>query len=229
MSDRRRAHARQPSGRTVGRRRDGRTKPRPGVDEQRRLIVDQAIQLFSTSNARNVSILEICRAADISRPTFYRCFDDKHALLAYVYELSVDRYVEHIILDELPRDGDVERWIGQAVDRVVDAVFEQPHVAQFVFVEYGDPASPVRHIVNDAFARSAEVLDASLREFYGDAPSPLYLTALMASVQWILFETLRSGLDDESRARAKLAVWQAAISAFRFVSARLPLAPARPA
>lgn len=204
---------------------DGRTKPRPGVDEQRRVIVNRAIQLFSRTSARSVSILEICRAADISRPTFYRCFEDKHALLKYAYELSVDRYVEQIILDELPEDGDVEQWIGQAVERIVDAVFEQPHLAKFVFVEYGDPESPVRNIVNDAFARSAEVLDSSLRGFYGDAPSSLYLTSLMASVQWILFETLRTGLDEESRASAKVAVWQATVSAFRFVSARRPLAP----
>ena len=52
------------------RRRDGRAKPRPGVDEQRRIIVENAIRLFAASNARSVSILDICRAADISRPTF---------------------------------------------------------------------------------------------------------------------------------------------------------------
>ena len=149
-----------------GRGADGRTKARPGVDEQRRIIVDNAIRLFAKSNARNVSILEICRAADISRPTFYRCFEDKHALLEYVYEQSVDRYVEQIILDELPHGGDVELWIRQAVDRIVDAVFEQPHLAQFIFLAYGDPGLPVRSIVNRAFEHSAEILEESLRGFH---------------------------------------------------------------
>lgn len=208
-----------------GRRPDGRAKPRPGVDEQRRVVAESAIRLFARSDARRVSIQQVCQEADVSRPTFYRCFDDKRALLEYVYEQSVDKYVEQIILDELPRGGDIERWIWQAVTRVVDAVFEQPDVARFVFVEYGAPGSPVRDIVNDAFARSAEILESSLRGFYHDAPSRLYLTSMMASVQWILLETLRTGLDDESRKAAKIAVWQATASAFRFTSGGGPLGP----
>ena len=189
------------------------------------MIVESALRLFAKSNARNVSVQQICREADVSRPTFYRCFADNHALLEYVYEQSVDRYVEQIILDELPSGGDVEEWLEQAVDRVVDAVFDQPDLAQFVFVEYGAPDSPVRSIVNQAFERSAKILESSLRNFYDDAPSRLYMSALMASVQWILFETLQAGVDGPSRARAKLAIWQAAASFFRFASAGRPLTP----
>ena len=204
-------------GRKKGRPRDGRAKPRPGIEQQRRLIVEASTALFAERASAAVSVLEICAAADISRPTFYRCFANKEELLAYVYEIAVDRYVDQIVLRELPVSGDIEAWIWQAVDRIVDGVLEQPAMARFVFVEYGDPTSPVRDLINDAFARSAEVLVASIHEVYGDSPSRLYLKSLMASVQWTLFETLRAGPTAARRREAKLAIWQINTAAYRFL------------
>lgn len=61
---------------------DGRTKKRPGQEEQAAIITRAAVDLFSKHGTKPVSIAQICTHADVSRPTFYRCFKDKDELIA---------------------------------------------------------------------------------------------------------------------------------------------------
>lgn len=201
-------------GRTGAGKDDGRRKRRPGLEEQKRIIVEAAVGLFVERGSRGVSISEICAAADVSRHTYYRCFDDKSDLLAYVYEQVANQYVEQIIFSDLPKGGAVDAWMTDAIDEVVDAVFEEAAMAQFIFVEYGDPTSPAYRVISDVFDRSAERLQAWLSRHYRVRASRLFLKSIMASVQWILLETMRAGLTDKSRREAKEAAWQVASSAF---------------
>lgn len=191
---------------------DGRSKPRPGIDEQRRHLVATATRLFSEQQASSVSVAELCREASVSRPTFYRCFDDKEALLSWVYDLAVHRYVEQIDFAEIPGDVPTEQWIRERVERIVDQVLSEPDLARFVFVEYGDPASPVRDLVNRRFRGTATELASRLQAATARAPSVRYIESVFASIQWILFETLRAGLTPARIDEAKLAVWEASMS-----------------
>ncbi|MDX1510490.1 MAG: TetR/AcrR family transcriptional regulator [Nitriliruptorales bacterium] len=194
---------------------DGRSKPRPGLDEQRRQLVDTAVRVFAERSASNVSISELCRAADISRPTFYRCFEDKDALLAWVYDQAVDRYVSQIDLWAVPEGQPTRRWIREIVDRVVDQVLSEPDLARFVFVEYGDPTSPVRELVNERFRHTATELADGLDRSGRPSPSALFLMAVFAAIQWILFETLLAGPTPERVEAAKQAAWETAMGLVR--------------
>ena len=68
------------------------TKPKngqPGKREEskartRRALLETARRLFVEQGTQAVSVSGICKAADISRPTFYRCFPDKAALVEYL-------------------------------------------------------------------------------------------------------------------------------------------------
>ncbi len=73
---------------------DGRSKKRPGVEEQSAIVTKAAVTLFAENGVRGVSIAQICAQAEVSRPTFYRCFEDKDALVSRIYEESVNAYVE---------------------------------------------------------------------------------------------------------------------------------------
>jgi AcrR family transcriptional regulator len=61
---------------------------------------DQLIQtgetLFVKHGMRRVTVEEICRQAGVSKPTFYRYFENKEALARRIFELWIDDGLEQI-------------------------------------------------------------------------------------------------------------------------------------
>ena len=57
---------------------------RPGLREQRRIILDAAVELFSQEGVKAVSVSRICQQAGVSRDTCYRCFEDKGTLVSHL-------------------------------------------------------------------------------------------------------------------------------------------------
>jgi len=84
---------------------DGRKKKRPGIDEQRKAIMSAATPLLLEKGMANVNVSQICKAADVSRPTYYRCFEDKDELMCALYESSVNEAVSSLMLEELASAG----------------------------------------------------------------------------------------------------------------------------
>ena len=190
---------------------DKRSKPRPGLDEQRRIVVRAAVRLFSEEGTAAVTISRICKAADVSRPTFYRCFPDKEALLEHVYRVAVDTPVQ-LNLAEVVDAGKDPR---SALDSMVDRLFEQPELAAFVFVQAADQRSPAFAIVQAAFERSAERIEAAYADRGATPPSRTALKATMAACQWIVHDAIRQGLTPEVRADAKQAMAEVVRGMFR--------------
>ncbi|MEM7435416.1 MAG: TetR/AcrR family transcriptional regulator [Myxococcota bacterium] len=193
---------------------DGRRKKRPGLDEQRRILVDAAVGLFVEHGTRAVSVSQICQAADVSRDTYYRCFVDKDALIDEIWERAANAHIETFIFDAMPEGGPLDDWLAQAIDRLFDAVFEQHELAHFMFVEYGNPGSLAHTAVDAMFDAYARKVQAFFREHYDVRPSPLFLKSIMAAVQWTLLDTIRGGLSPASIARAKDSAVQLTTAAF---------------
>ncbi|MEZ5501200.1 MAG: TetR/AcrR family transcriptional regulator [Halioglobus sp.] len=63
-------------------------RKRPGLEEQRRLILAAAVDLFSVHGSKSVCVSDICKAAGVSRDTYYRCFTDKDSLIDQLYQTS---------------------------------------------------------------------------------------------------------------------------------------------
>ena len=187
---------------------DGRSKKRPGLEEHRRSILAAAVELFRQRGSRAVSISEICNEADISRPTFYRCFKDKDALVYALYQEAVNQPVEEIMLSGLLSPAVDEAWIRRSLEQLLDAIFENASIAELVFVESSDPASPAYSIVNNAFEHVADAMEASIVDATGHQPSRVFLKSLMAACQWIVHDAIRKGLDGVTRTEAKAAAWQ---------------------
>lgn len=187
------------------RKPDGRSKKRPGVDAQRRLIAEAAVDLFVAQGTAAVSISQICASADVSRPTFYRCFADKPALVAHIYELAVHDAVVMNLAAVLP-EGRVD--VRAELDAMIDRILEQPAMAAFVFVESADRTSPAHTIVRERFAATATQLEAWYRERGRTPPPRMTLEATMAACQWIVHETIRHGASPARRTEAKQAMWE---------------------
>jgi len=172
------------------------------VEEQSAIIMLAAVGLFSEEGVSPVSIARICQRAGVSRPTFYRCFEDKDALVARIYEESVNAFVETFLIDAGARSA---RQLKQQLDDLLESIFAQSQLAQLVFRESSDPDSPAARIIDRAFDRAAEAMSANA----GNRRRHLaiYLKAVMAAVQYIVQDAIRKGLTEDSKAEAKSAAF----------------------
>ncbi len=191
----------------VRRKRDGRSKPRPGVEQQRRHILSSAATLFAERGSASVSVAELCRAADVSKPTFYRCFADKDALLEQLYQLAVHTPVQQ----GWRRDGDAPAgafWTRERHDAVVDEIFEHGPLAALLYVESSVPGSKAAAIVERAFDESAETMAAWVRAQGGADPSRVILKGMLHASQWIVHDAIKRGATEAARSEAKEALWR---------------------
>ena len=184
---------------------DGRSKKRPGVDEQRDIILRAAVELFSANGTHSVSIAQICAHADVSRPTFYRCYADKAELVAAIYQNAVNEPVESMLLRARLSDP---AQLKLGVDQMLDGIFAQAPLAKLVFMEANDPTSAASQIVDEAFARAADSLTHDLQQIGTDIPSRTYLKSVMAAIQWIAYDAIRKGLSKKDIETAKEAAFE---------------------
>ncbi len=187
---------------------DGRSKKRPGQESQAAIITQAAVELFGEHGTHSVSIAQICTHADVSRPTFYRCFKDKDELIASIYQYSVNAHVEEMLRSIQMHGSKDEKWVQNALDSLFDAIFAQSKLAQLVFIESSDPHSPASQIVNTAFEHAANVIKVSLAKYSDEEVSPVFLKSIMAACQWIAHDAMKKGLTKETKAEAKKAVYQ---------------------
>jgi AcrR family transcriptional regulator len=193
---------------------DGRKKKRPGLEEQQQLIIKVAVVLFLEQGTQAVSIAQICSKADISRPTFYRCFKDKESLLAHVYATSVNKAV----VDFIPVDPDRVEFgsesFRQAFEVMYDAIFADAELACLLFRESNDPNSPAYNIVNQGFEQAADVLLAHICISESNAVNRIVFKSIMAANQWIVHDAINKGLSPKAISDAKAAGWALVTAVF---------------
>ena len=181
------------------------------------MIAAAAIELFGSRGGRAVSISDICKAAGVSRDTYYRCFADKEALLAYLYQTSVNEHIESV-LGAWNLDFSNRQWLQQVTADTVDAILRQHKVARFLFVESADPDSPAYRIIHDAYDKAARKMQRWCRQRGRDVPSREFLVAMMVATQWLVHNAILAGLGKREVDKAKEA-------AGRLFYAGLGLAP----
>lgn len=174
------------------------------------LLMNAAVELFAQQGSRNVSIGQICEWADISRPTFYRCFTDKEALVAAIYEESVSLPVQDILFRGRLSEPQALR---KDVDRMLDAIFDNAPLARMVFADVGDPKSAGAAVIDRFFDEAAQKLARDLRRAGGPQLSRPYLKAVMAAIQWLVKDAIDAGLSSRQRAAAKDAAFQLVLKA----------------
>ena len=192
------------------RAQDGRKKKRPGIEEQTEIIMEAAIQLFIEQGANNTSIAQICARADVSKPTFYRCFTDKDALISQLYQKAIDRHVLSLLKLTLPESKDGQIQLDSALDALFDALFKESALVQLLIREYNDPSSPASQIIDNTFERIAKDMLKSIRKHTDNPPSKTFLKAMMAAFQWLAYDAIKAGLAPNQVKRAKQAAHELA-------------------
>lgn len=186
---------------------------RPGVEAQREVIVQAAVALFANRGSSVTSVSDICKAAGVSRDTYYRCFADKDSLISHLYQTSVNEHVLAVLNPDLMNYGD-EDWVSQVSSQTVDAILERSTVAQFLYLESADPNSTAHRIINQAYDIAAERMQHWALEQFGQAPAMEFFKSLLFATQWLVHNAIVSGKTPEQVDIAKQSVKQLLYGAF---------------
>lgn len=193
---------------------DGRSKKRPGIEEQTETIINAAIPLFIERGTQNTSVAQLCTAADVSKPTFYRCFKDKDELVSYLYQQSINDHVETLVANSKNSSNLTKQALNAALDQLLDAIFAKADLAQLLYREHSDPNSPAAQIIDKTFDRLAKQLEKSIRPSAKTPPSRTFLKAMMAAFQWVVYDAIKGGVTPKKVKEAKQAAHELAAAMF---------------
>ena len=197
----------------------GNKRSRPGVEEQRRSILQAAVNLFGARGITSVSVTAICREARVSRDTFYRCYDDKDQLVDNLYDRAVSA---NMLTATRTPDADFAdpAWLHTTVEGVVDAILAEHRVARFLFMESVDPDSRAKAAIQSAYNEVAATMQRWCRQRYGHAPSRACFTGLLSAAQWLVYEAICSDLKPARVRATKKAIEELFLATFRGLEIR---------
>lgn len=194
-------------------------KKRPGMDEQRKLLLAAAVDLLSVNGSKVVSVSDICKAANVSRDTYYRCFADKETLIGELYQTAVNDHIE-AVLAAGDLDYSDQAWLHRVCDQTIDAILEQHKIAQLLFVESADPHSTAHEVIHAAYTKAARRMQRWCVTTYGHAPSTVFLVALLVATQWLVHNAINAGMGTHDVNKAKMAAEQLFYAAFSSLKPR---------
>lgn len=180
---------------------------RLGVEEQRKIILEAAVELFSAEGSNAVSVSKICKKASVSRDTYYRCFADKDELVGFLYQTSVN---EHMLAALSTDDVDFcsREWLHQAVDSTVDAILADHKYAQFLYVESATPNSHAHTVVHLAYDKVAGKMQRWCKKSFRHAPKKELFKSLLIAIQWSVHNAIIKGMSEKEIRIAKQTVEQ---------------------
>lgn len=133
---------------------------RKNTDEQKeerlQTILSTACRLFEQSSISEVSVLDICRACNITKPTFYRYVDSKESLLVHYFDDLKD-----VVVAELDRETDPDNHAERVILAMIALLNKVSNAGTDMFSNYmsyylrehlnTDPFDPevVEYIVNE--------------------------------------------------------------------------------
>ena len=189
------------------------SKKRPGIEQQQHIILHAAIALFGSKGATAVSITQVCKAAGVSRDTFYRCFADKETLIQHLYQTAVNDHIDAVIRAS-NLNYDDQQWLDEVCNQTIDAILKQHQIAQFLFIESANPDSYAYQVIQTTYRKVASRMQQWGREQYGRAPNKEFFMALLVASQWLVHNAIIKGMSQREVDKAKQAARKLFFAAF---------------
>jgi AcrR family transcriptional regulator len=126
------------------------------VDERREQLLDAALTVLVRDGYDNVSIEAISKEAGVTRPVVYGAYDGLEPLLHALLDRTRERALAQAmtLLHEAGSPADVDTWILNTMDLLIDQVHADPEVWRPVLgLTAGAPA-----VVRDRIAETRELI-----------------------------------------------------------------------
>lgn len=163
-------------------------KMNPRTERARKAIVEAAFELASARPVDQITLTDIAKAAEVSRPTVYKQFADTANLIAFVTESSLDEALA--LIDSEIDASDARIYFRDLMRRFVAAVYERRDFYRHAI--YGPSAAQIMTGVAQMLdsRMSTRLVGKRLSQAGADADD--CRAAISAGVVWLLVRWLDS-------------------------------------
>ncbi len=169
--------------------------PMAANESRRELLLVAMIRVVGTKGYKETAVADVIEAANTSRTTFYKHFEDKHDCFLAAYEMLV----EQLFADVVAGCDGAAPWTSRVtagLRTIVDRFAADPALARTAVVEVAAAGADARRLHLDAIARFAEYLDAG-RELADGKELPENISRMSAgAVSGLIFDELLAGRAD---------------------------------
>jgi AcrR family transcriptional regulator len=166
------------------------------AETRRKPILEATIQVVGEKGYKETSVADVIVAAETSRTTFYKHFEDKHDCFIAAYEMLTEQVFAEVAAS---CDGDAP-WTARVSDglaTIVERFAQDPALARTAIVEVAAAGAEARQLHWRAISRFTEYLDAG-RELAGDRELPENISLMSAgAVSGLIFDELLAGRAEE--------------------------------
>lgn len=124
-------------------------------EKSKQLLLEKAIELFSTHGYHQTKISDIVKAADLTQPTFYLYFQSKESLFNDLNEQFQNDLRGIFIGGKEPFTLESDLGIGVSLTKIFDYFVENPNLAKIGFYE-SEQAVEVKEILINNFMKTIE-------------------------------------------------------------------------
>ncbi|HEX7059057.1 MAG TPA: helix-turn-helix domain-containing protein [Solirubrobacterales bacterium] len=150
------------------------------------------VRVVGEKGYKATSVADVIAAADTSRSTFYKYFDDKHDCFLAAYDMVAEQVIGQVIAN---CDG-AQPWLARmegGLATIVELFALDPALARMAIVEVASVGADARRRHWEAIARFAEFLDDG-RELADGRPLPESTSMMSAgAVSGLIFDELMAG------------------------------------
>ncbi|MGH8461207.1 MAG: TetR/AcrR family transcriptional regulator [Stenotrophobium sp.] len=163
--------------------------------QRRERLLETGLTLFTTRGYHKTPIELICSEARVTTRHFYEQFDSREALLAAVFDASIDYTRRHLAAAMTQPCNSASERIANAIRALVCAYAEDPRQGRIVYVEAVGVSADMerrRRAVIHEFAHVVEAHAAQLAQA-GEVPQRDYrlsCVALVGAINELLTEWL---------------------------------------
>lgn len=154
------------------------------------------IRVVGAKGYKETSVADVIEAAETSRTTFYKYFEDKHDCFLAAYEMLVEQVFTEVV-DNC--DGDAP-WMARmtgGLTTLVDRFALDPELARTAVVEVAAAGADARRLHYEAIARFTAYLDGG-RDLTPGKELPENISLMSAgAVSGLIFDELLAGRADQ--------------------------------
>ena len=161
------------------------------MDTRRKSLLEAMVRVVGEKGYRGTSVADVIEAADTSRSTFYKHFDDKHECFLAAYDMLAERVMGEVVANcdaQQPWLARIERGLAT----IVELFAVDPYLARTAVVEVVAAGADARRRHWEALTRLADFLEDG-RALDGNRELPNN-TAMMAAgaVSGLIFDELQA-------------------------------------
>lgn len=133
------------------------------------MIINAAIEEFSSTIYEKTSLNRICQKHHISKGKIYHHFESKDALFVACLNYAVDKAIEHSILDEY--DGkELDKKFHNLFSSRQNFIMQKPHSASFLYRTFKNPPEHLQEDVTKCRLRFREAVANMLISAFSPFP-----------------------------------------------------------